>query len=183
MTRILPLDELNVLMAKYQASANESVADNFALDDIISDLLDLFMLAIANGVASINDAFGADYQPDAEKLESIVYEKIDGATWKDRVEEWYQNGGTGYDIIRIAETESHRIGNEIAYEAAKEVGATRKTWLTMLDNRVRDTHFYLEGVSVGIDGWYARRYLQLHARRGYREAQTVYARFRRGSPR
>ena len=151
MARILPLDELNVLRGKYEASEGTPIAERFALEDIIDDLLDLFLLALANGVESINEQFGTAYEPGAEQIEKIVYEKIDGATWKDRVAEWYEQGGTGYDIIRIAETESHRIGNEAAYEGAKEAGATKKTWLTMLDERVRDTHFWLESVSVGID--------------------------------
>lgn len=151
MLRILPLDELNVLKGKYEAREGTPIAELFDLADIVDDLLDLFMLAVANGVVSINTEFGADYQPDGKTLEGIVYKKIDGLTWKDRVEDWYNNGGTGYDIVRIAETEAHRIGNETANEAAKAVGATRKTWLTMLDNRVRDTHSFLESVSVGID--------------------------------
>ena len=150
MSRILPLDELNVLRAKYEEAADTPVADLFSLDDIIEDLLDIFLLAIANGVVSINDQFGTDYQPNAEQIENVVYKKIDGLTWKDRVEDWYWNDGTAYDILRIAETEAHRIGNDMANQAAKAAGATKKTWLTMLDDRVRDTHFYLESVSVGI---------------------------------
>ena len=150
MTRILPLDELNVLKSEYEAYGDKPIADIFSLADIVDDLLDLFMLAVANGVASINEKFGADYQPSGEQIEDVVYKKIDGKDWQDRVIDWYVNNGTGSDIVRIAETESHRIGNEIADTAARKVGATRKTWLTMLDDKVRDTHVYLESVSVGI---------------------------------
>ena len=151
MTRILPIDELNVLSGKYEEAANTPVADLFDLDEIIGDLLDLFLLAIANGVVSINREFGTDYEPSAEQIEEVVYRKIDGLTWKDRVEDWYFNDGTAYDIMRIAETEAHRIGNDMAFQAAKEVGATKKTWYTALDDRVRETHSYLESVSVGIE--------------------------------
>lgn len=151
MTRILPLDELNVIRGKYESAPDTPVADIFELDEIIGDLLDLFLLAIANGVVSINAEFGADYQPDAAQMEGIIYKKIDGLTWKDRVTDWYNNGGTGFDISRIAETEAHRIGNDVAFEGAKASGAKTKTWITMLDERVRETHFYLESVSVGIE--------------------------------
>lgn len=54
-------------------------------------------------------------------------------------------------IIRIAETETHRDANTAALETATRAGATSKTWVTMLDDRVRDTHIPLEGVSVPID--------------------------------
>ena len=55
------------------------------------------------------------------------------------------------DIVRIAETESHRIANTSALDTARHGGATKKTWVTMLDDRVRETHDYLEGMTVGID--------------------------------
>jgi len=64
---------------------------------------------------------------------------------------WYESGGTIADILRIAETEMTRIGNESALGAAVKAGATSKTWLTQLDDRVRDTHTYLESVTVPID--------------------------------
>ena len=154
MKRILPIDELNVLKVKYGES--DTPITDFDLDDIIDDLLDLFLLSFANGVISINEKFGTDYAPSATKLEQTIYKKIDGATWEDRVRTWYETGGTTADISRIAETESHRIGNEIAFEGAKAVGAKNKTWITMLDERVRETHFWLESVSVGIaDDFYS----------------------------
>ena len=147
--RILPIDELNILKGEYGESGTPIT--DFALDDIIEDLLDIFLLAMARGVLSVNEQFGTEYKPSAVQIEKTIYEKIDGVTWEDRVRTWYENGGTTADVIRIAETESHRIGNEAAYTAAKEVGATRKTWLTMLDNRVRETHSFLESVTVAID--------------------------------
>lgn len=147
--RILPIDEINNLKSKYQS--DDTPITEYELDDIIDDLLDIFLLAVANGTISINEQFGTDYRPTAAQIEKTIYEKIDGVTWEDRVRTWYENGGTAADIIRIAETESHRIGNETAYEAAKAVGAKSKIWLTMLDDKVRDTHEFLESVSVGIE--------------------------------
>ena len=160
--RILPIDELNILKGEYGESGTPIT--DFALDDIIEDLLDIFLLAMARGVLSVNEQFGTEYKPSAVQVEKTIYEKIDGVTWEDRVRTWYENGGTTADVIRIAETESHRIGNEAAYTAAKEVGATRKTWLTMLDDRVRDTHAYLEGVTVGINDYFY----------SYKGGQTLY---------
>ena len=54
-------------------------------------------------------------------------------------------------IIRILETEMHRDANEAALETARHAGAKSKTWITMMDDKVRDTHDYLLGVTVGID--------------------------------
>ena len=154
MSRILPLDELNVLKGKYERMGSDTPITDFDLDDIIDDLLDIFLLAIANGVISINEQFGTDYQPDAEKIHDTIYKKIDGVTWKDRIETWYKEGGTSADIVRIAETESHRIGNEIAFDAAKAVGAKYKTWICQMLPTSRDVHVWLNGTTVPIDGYF-----------------------------
>lgn len=155
MSRILPLDELNVIKGKYERSGKaQTPITDFDLEDIIDELLDLFLLAVANGVASINSQFGTDYEPSAARLEEVIYKKIDGVTWKDRIEAWYKEGGTSADIVRIAETESHRIGNEIAFEAAKAVGATRKTWVCMMLPTSRDSHVYLNNTTVGIEDYF-----------------------------
>ena len=62
------------------------------------------------------------------------------------------NGGTGEDIARIADTETHRIANQAAYETAKKAGATEKTWHCMMLPTSRDSHIYLDGVTAPIDG-------------------------------
>ena len=55
------------------------------------------------------------------------------------------------DLVRIVDTESHRIANEAALNTAGKAGATKKKWVTMLDDKVRDTHIYLEGQTVPYD--------------------------------
>ena len=81
-----------------------------------------------------------------------VDKKIVGKTWRERVEEYFANGGNVADIERIAETEVHRDTNAAAYESAKRAGATTKVWHCMMLPTSRDTHIYLNGVSAPIDG-------------------------------
>lgn len=152
--RILPIDELNILKAKYEIQGTETPITDFDLEDIIDELLDLFLDSMADAVKSINEQFEADYKPSAAEIEKVIYRKIDGASWEDRVRTWYENGGTAAEIVRIAETESHRIGNETAFEAAKKVGATTKTWVCMMLPTSRDTHIYLNNTKVGIDDYF-----------------------------
>ena len=113
-------------------------------------MLDLFLLAYASGNIVTNENLGAEWQPTLEDVDNVVNEEVAGKTWKDRVRDYFLNGGTGDDLIRIAETETHRIANESALKTAREDGARFKTWQTMLDDRVRETHDYLEGVTVEI---------------------------------
>ena len=64
---------------------------------------------------------------------------------------YYENGGSLYDIRRIAETDATRIYNQGAVDAVVAnglQGSTSKRWRTMMDDRVRDTHDYLEGMVV-----------------------------------
>lgn len=152
MTSILPFDELNALSANITARFNGTTL-NRAEDeeDIIDELLDLFLLAYAQGNEVTNANLESDWTPTYRDVMRVVDEEVAGKTWRERVEDYFANGGTGADIVRIAETEAHRIANTAALETARRGGAKTKTWVTMLDDKVRETHDYLEGVTVGID--------------------------------
>lgn len=150
---IFPIDELNALAVRITRHFDEHgrIKSRRDCEDIIDELLDLYLLALANGVRQVNEQFGKDIELSAEDVEGIVYLRINGLTWEDRVWEWYDTGGGVSEIMRIADTEAHRIGNTAAVDTAKRSGATTKRWRTMLDDRVRETHQYLESVSVPID--------------------------------
>ena len=54
----------------------------------------------------------------------------------------------------IAQNEANTFLNYTEYIQAKENGFTQKTWLTMPDNKVRDTHEEVEGKTIGIDEFF-----------------------------
>lgn len=148
---LMPFDELNRLEAalpEYMNRENKSKAD---LDSLLDMLEDLFLLSYANGVESANLMLGADISADVSDVQDTVDRKIAGETWRDRVREYFSNGGSVADIVRIMETETHRDYNEAALTTARKAGAKSKTWMTMMDDRVRETHDYLQSMTVGID--------------------------------
>jgi len=159
MTSILPFDELN----KFKLTVRERYGterlrkdDTEGLYDIIDMMLDLFLLSYAMGNRVTNENLGADasgkaWTPTAQDAETVINRKIKDKTWRDRVREHFENGGTAEDLIRIAETESHRDANESAVQTATKAGAKTKTWTTMMDEKVRDQHSYLEGMTVSIN--------------------------------
>ena len=153
MASILPMDELNRLDEEIrQRFGDAQLTDRREEEeDIIDELLDLFLLAYAMGNEVTNENLSSNYQPSVDQVMSVVDAKVAGETWRERVEGYFANGGTGEDIARIADTEMHRIANTAALDTAKKAGATSKTWVTMLDDRVRETHDYLEGMTVDID--------------------------------
>ena len=147
----MPFDELNRLEAAipdYMNRENKSKAD---LDSLLDMLEDLFLLAYANGVESVNVSMGADISADVSDVQDTVDREIAGETWRERVEDYFLNGGTAADIVRVMETEMHRDYNEAALATARKAGAKTKTWMTMMDDRVRETHDYLQSMTVGID--------------------------------
>ncbi len=98
-----------------------------------------------------NENLSSNWMPPVDEVMQVVDAEVADKTWRERVEDYFANGGTGADIARIADTETHRIANTAAFNTAKRAGATKKTWVTMLDNRVREEHQYLEGQTIGID--------------------------------
>ena len=76
--------------------------------------------------------------------------------------EAYERGETDEEqlierIAVVAETETHRAINDGELDAGQEYERTYpnvtlyKRWRTMMDDRVRDTHDFLEGATVPLD--------------------------------
>ena len=154
MASVLPMDELNRLEIEIRERfGDESLQkrDKREEEDIIDEMLDLFLLAYAMGNSVTNENLSSNWKPPIDEVMETVDAEVAGKTWRDRVRDYFSNGGTGADIARIADTEMHRIANTAALDTAKMAGARNKTWVTMMDDRVRDSHDYLLGQTVGID--------------------------------
>jgi len=152
MASVLPFDELN----RFEADLRQRFPDGKLVfsddfEDILDLMLDLFLLAYAQGNSVTNNNLSSNYAPTLDEVMQTVDAKVAGKTWRERTEEYFANGGSVDDIVRIAETETHRDANTAALDTAKRAGATSKTWVTMMDDRVRESHDYLLGQTVGID--------------------------------
>lgn len=153
---LLPIDELNTFaeLITDTSFVDDDGVTRYLMDDedIIDELLDLFLLAVARGELSANDDLSTNAHIDTSTIRTIVNKEIAGKTWKERVLDYLHNGGTPDEIIRVADTEMMRDFNETAFETAVASGVNcKKRWVTMMDEKVRDTHSYIEGVVVGID--------------------------------
>ena len=152
---ILPIDEINALEEKlkphFEDDGKGKIKSKEDAEDIIDELLDLFLLSYANGVTATNSELGTAEMPSVDAVDTAVYAPVAGETWRDRVMGYYETGGSMFDITRIAETDATRIYNQGAVDAVVAnglEGSTSKRWRTMQDDRVRDTHDYLEGMVV-----------------------------------
>ena len=153
MANVLPFDELNNFKTFLQErfGAEKLSKSEEGCEDVIDELLDLYLLAYATGNNVTDGELSSDWTPSLEEVRKVIDKEVAGKTWTERVREYFENEGTVADIVRIAETDAHRIANTSALESAKKAGATKKTWVTMGDEKVRDAHVYLDGVTVGID--------------------------------
>lgn len=152
---ILPIDEINALADRikvyFEDNGKGRIKSRQDADAIIDEMFDLFMLSYVYGANATNAELGTDVMPSSDAADSAVYKPVAGETWRDRVNGYYENGGSLSDIVRIAETDATRIYNQGALDAVEANGAqgrTIKRWQTMMDDRVRDTHSYLEGMEV-----------------------------------
>ena len=152
---ILPVDEINAfedrLKVHFTDEGKGKIKSRQDAEDIIDELLDLFLLSYANGATATNTELGTAVMPSVDAVDAAVYAPVAGETWRDRVMGYFDSGGTLYDIRRIAETDATRIYNQGAVDAVVANNATASTvkrWRTMGDEKVRDTHDYLEGMEV-----------------------------------
>ena len=99
-----------------------------------------------------------DWELDLLELDNALNLVIDGKTYIQRIRE-------GSDPLLVADTETHRMYNTGMFNAIPRWGHGNimKTWHTMEDDRVRDTHWFIDGVTVPaesmfytFDGDYAR---------------------------
>ena len=152
-------DELNVLEKNVDAFVEnvESIANepNRAMmrDEIEDDLEDLLIMAYAMGNDYAKRVLGIeDEQANISKMRDIIDEPIDGKTWKDRIREHVADGDFGL-IKTVIQSETDRVYNEAVQQTAEDSGIPNiyKTWVTMHDDRVRDEHDVLEGVTLPLN--------------------------------
>ena len=88
-----------------------------------------------------------DYRPNMGHIDNLA-EAITDNTLENIDSEWY----TSVDrSVKIAETETNNSANYEGLQEAIDNGFTQKTWVTMQDNKVRETHRAIDGMTIGID--------------------------------
>ena len=147
-SNVLKWDELNILRQDAELFFDRKTVRTKAELERFCDYLEFVLcLVYAYGWQDAEEIVGI--VPFRDGLDdTAVNLEIDGQTFRDRITE----DSTVDEVIRIIDTEAHRDYNTGVYDAAKESGKpVRKRWFTMMDDRVRDSHRYLEGMEVGID--------------------------------
>ena len=130
-------------------------------DEAVEYVIDLMILAYIRGKRKAADDLMLDYiawyeyiYEDVYRMNDVIFKVFDKKTVEDRIREYYQQAEENRMAV-VIDTEYHRDyqtgGTDMADIYTTKTGKPAyKKWNTMLDDRVRDTHDYLEGMEVGI---------------------------------
>lgn len=130
----------------------------------IDEILEMLIIAYMFGNESGNYMLSGETAPtqDDEELpipirvdsmNGSIFRKIADKTWEERVSEYLDDeAGTVDEIIRVVDTDLNRVYNDSILDVGERAdGTVMKTWETMMDDRVRDTHDYLQSTTIPID--------------------------------
>lgn len=156
--KLAPYDELNVIKERVLGTFASGLLDTREKRSEIGDILFEYLTwAYIYGVQDANESFGTDILSDGVQMVDAIYKQIDGKDFRDRIDQYVTDDGIDVNgVLRIAETEMTRDYNTGVYDTGKNIESATgrkvgKTWLTMKDQRVRETHDFLENVTVGLD--------------------------------
>lgn len=151
MSAMMPFDEINALTAEAEAiKSTDRAKKKEVVDKYIDEVTDLFVMAYVFGNDDLNSQLGTEIMPDITEMKSVIEEKFDGKDYQDRIREYMEDGTVG-DIQRVLETDVHRAYNAALFTAARKAGATKKTWNCMMLPTSRDSHVYLDGVTIPLE--------------------------------
>lgn len=169
MDRLMPFDELSVMSERIKADFQLTPEQRKAVkEDRMDEILELLILSYLYGNEAANDMlYRTEIETrmqsetetirivpiDTDSMNGSVYRDIAGENWEQRVSDYYDSeDGTADDVIRVLDTDSHRIYNDAIEDVGERSrGRIYKTWETMLDDRVRDTHEWLQSVRVPLN--------------------------------
>lgn len=130
----------------------------------IDEILEMLIIAYMFGNESGNYMLSGETAPtqDDEELpipirvdsmNGSIFRKIADKTWEERVSEYLDDeAGTVDEIIRVVDTDLNRVYNDSILDVGERAdGTVMKTWETMMDDRVRDTHDYLQSTTIPVD--------------------------------
>jgi len=159
---LMPYDELNMfrqMVAEYKTEPM-ALSDRERLRDDIEDYIEFVLIeAYTYGnVQAMQDLGLLDRDPagfiNPDVMAKTISEPVADKTYKDRIREYLDDeSSTVDDFQRVAETDATRVYNAGVVDGGKASGVqgVMKQWQTMLDDRVRDSHEYLQSRTVPLN--------------------------------
>ena len=151
---LLKMDELNAALLRVLLAAS-IITPEEAVEAVSEFLIDAYI----EGFAGVGYLLGDDSDRlRLSQMDTAMRKKIDGKTFRERVFDYAVDGDTA-GILLVANTDGHRVFNAGASDRATMFAAQAgvklsKTWVTVMDDKVRETHSYLQGESVPFESMF-----------------------------
>ena len=161
---LAPWDELNTLerrLNEWRAEWNpEKPPEARVRRECIDEVIDLLIMAYVYGrqdaMETLNYVVPASAET-ATEMQKALFTEVAGETFEDRINRYMDNLDVEA-IVRVVESEITRdyaAGGRDTAKAVQRAGVmVKKTWNTMMDEKVRDTHGPLEGITVDLDSYF-----------------------------
>ena len=150
-------DELNVLREQIESDLSLGTEQRKLLkDDRIDEILDMLIMAYVFGTEDADEELTVTETVETDEMYSAVWLNIAGKNWEQRIREYYDDpNATVEDIMRVVETDTNRIYSDAVLNVGEKVSKrgvpVTKTWNTMQDQKVRETHAFISDVTVPVD--------------------------------
>lgn len=161
---LAPWDELNALEQKLNDRRSDWDPEKrpapHVVRECIDEVIDLLIMAYVYGRRDAMETL--DYQIEvsaktATEMQKALFTEIAGETFEDRINRYMENFDVE-SIMRVVESEVTRDYAAGGYDTAKAVESegipVKKTWNTMQDELVRDTHQPLDGIELNLDDYF-----------------------------
>lgn len=161
---LAPWDELNALEEKLRSWRvewdPEKPPEARLKRECIDEVIDLLIMAYVYGRQDAMETLGVNVPATAQtatEMQKALFTEIAGETFEDRINR-YMDSLDVESIIRVVESEITRdyaAGGRNTAKAVQQKGIeVEKTWNTMQDPYVRDTHDPLQGITIGLDDYF-----------------------------
>lgn len=177
MAQTLPdFDELNNIRSTFENEIYGSVQDRkFDRKRLEDDIFELLTMSYVYGLEKAGLDLDRDIPVNRDRMRKAVYEKTAGKDFVERLNEHLDAADeriaedqqvsaditTAEQLVNelsvLAETEAGRVLNRAIIEAAEDYQRQHpdevvyKTWVAVMDERTRDTHAELDGVTIPLD--------------------------------
>lgn len=156
---LMPFDELNQFrefVAAYKSEMYHTERERRQFRDDLEEYIEWLLIeAYSYGNVQARADLGLldedrDYM-NPDKIRAAIDKRVADKTAFERLAEYADDDtSTVEDFQRVAETDTARVYSTAVLDTAEatKIPGIKKQWHTMEDNRVRDSHSYLDGMIV-----------------------------------
>ena len=146
---ILLFDEINRLSADIISFTRTEKEASEMFEDI---LVDMYIEGFSAAAYTLNEENAKTDITKIKRAVNFTYPDDDS----DIIQKFrrYYRENKAQDVDTLIHSETHRVLNTAGFDLASIVPGAKAEWITMRDTKVRDTHYYLDGIKTPVGGYF-----------------------------